>query len=74
MHIIVMPAWIAGTQVRKDAFGNIHVSLDCSVPCWNDAMERFCFNCSNPASVFSKERRESTKFMTNKYPNSSWPS
>ena len=39
MHIIVMPAWIAGTQVRKDAFGNIHVSLDCSVPCWNDAME-----------------------------------
>jgi hypothetical protein len=23
----VMPAWIAGIQVREDAFGNIHVSL-----------------------------------------------
>ena len=31
----VMPAWIAGIQVRKDACGNIHVSLDSSIPCWN---------------------------------------
>ena len=35
----VMPAWIAGIQVRKDASGNIHVKLDSSTPCWNDARE-----------------------------------
>ena len=35
----VMPAWIAGIQVRKDASGNIHVNLDSSTPCWNDARE-----------------------------------
>jgi hypothetical protein len=35
----VMPAWIAGIQVRKDASGNIHVNLDSSTPCWNDAIE-----------------------------------
>ena len=34
-----MPAWIAGIQVRKDASGNIHVNLDSSTPCWNDAIE-----------------------------------
>ena len=33
----VMPAWIAGIPVRKDASGNIHVNLDSSTPCWNDA-------------------------------------
>jgi hypothetical protein len=38
-QIIVMPAWIAGIQVRKDASGNIHVNLDSSTPCWNDAIE-----------------------------------
>ena len=26
-------------QVRKDAPGNIHVGLDSSTPCWNDAIE-----------------------------------
>jgi hypothetical protein len=36
-QIFVMPAWIAGIQVRKDASGNIHVNLDSSAPCWNDA-------------------------------------
>jgi hypothetical protein len=35
----VMPAWIAGIQVRKDASGNIRVNLDSSTPCWNDAIE-----------------------------------
>ena len=35
----VMPAWIAGIQVRTDASGDIHVSLDSSTPCWNDAIE-----------------------------------
>jgi hypothetical protein len=38
MQIIVMPAWIAGIQVRKNASGNIHVNLDSSTPCWNDAI------------------------------------
>jgi hypothetical protein len=35
----VMPAWIAGIQVREDACGNIHVSLDSSAPCWNDSIK-----------------------------------
>jgi hypothetical protein len=35
----VMPAWIAGIQARKDAPRNIHVDLDSSPPCWNDAVE-----------------------------------
>jgi len=39
MQIIVMPAWIAGMQVRKDASGDIHVNLDSSIPRWNDAIE-----------------------------------
>jgi hypothetical protein len=34
----VMPARIAGIQVRKDASGDIHVNLDSSTPCWNDAI------------------------------------
>src|SRR2546426_10629131 len=33
---LVMPAWIAGIQVRKDASGDIRVNLDSSTPCWND--------------------------------------
>jgi hypothetical protein len=36
---IVMPAWIAGIQVRKDASGDVHVNLDSSTPCWNDGVE-----------------------------------
>ena len=35
----VLPAWIAGIQIRKDASGNIHVNLDSSTPCWNDVIE-----------------------------------
>jgi len=26
-------------QIRKDASGNVHVDLDSSTPCWNDAIE-----------------------------------
>jgi len=36
MQMFVMPAWIAGIQVRKDASGDIHVNLDSSIPCWNE--------------------------------------
>jgi hypothetical protein len=38
MCILVMPAWIAGIQVRQDASGNILVDLDSS-SCWNDVLE-----------------------------------
>ena len=44
MQIFVMPAWIAGIQVCKDASGDIRVNLDSSTPCWNDAIEGFCLN------------------------------
>jgi hypothetical protein len=44
MQILVMPAWMAGNRVRKDASGNIHVGLDSSTPCWNDAVEGFFSN------------------------------
>jgi hypothetical protein len=37
----VVPAWIAGIHVRKDAFGDIDVNLDSSAPCWNDGIEGF---------------------------------
>jgi len=35
----VMPAWIAGIQVRRGASGDIHVNLGSSTPCWNDEIE-----------------------------------
>ena len=47
MQIIVMPACIVGIhQVRRDAFGDIHVDLDSSTPCWNDDVEGFCLHCN----------------------------
>jgi hypothetical protein len=59
MQIFVMPAWIAGIQVCKDASGNIHVNLDSSTPCWNDAVEGFCFELIELlCPVFSKEDTE----------------
>jgi hypothetical protein len=61
MVILVMPAWIAGIQVRKDAPGNIHVNLDSSTPCWNDAIEAFYLKLTEaPPPVFSKDTK-STK-------------
>ncbi len=39
MQIIVMPAWMAGIQIRNDASGKHPCNLDSSTPCWNDAME-----------------------------------
>ena len=41
MQINVMPAGMAGIQIRKDASGNVHVNLDSSIPYWNDVIERF---------------------------------
>jgi hypothetical protein len=54
IQIFVMPAWIAGIQVCTDASGNVHVSLDSSTPCWNDAIEGFCFKLTGapPPRIF----------------------
>jgi hypothetical protein len=39
----VMPAWVAGIQVRKDASRDIRVNLmDSSSPCWNDSTKGLC--------------------------------
>jgi hypothetical protein len=54
MQSFVMPAWIAGTQVRKDASGDIHVGLDSSTPCWNDANRPFCLIDRNSPTRVSK--------------------
>jgi hypothetical protein len=57
-RMFVMPAWIAGIQVSKDASGDIHVGLDSSTPCWNDAIEGSACNergasiLLNPADNF----------------------
>jgi hypothetical protein len=47
-QILVMPAWMAGIQVRKDASGDIRVNLDSGAPCWNDGIEVVCLNRSLP--------------------------
>ena len=44
MQIFVMPAWMAGIQVRMETSRDIHVNLDSSTPCWNDPIEGFCLN------------------------------
>ena len=42
--------------------GDIHVSLDSSTPCWNDAIEGFCFKLIEaPPPVFSKKSAKFTK-------------
>jgi hypothetical protein len=60
IKIFVMPAWIAGIQVCKDASGNIHVNLDSSTPCWNDAIEGFCFKLieAPPPRIFEGAHEE----------------
>jgi hypothetical protein len=56
IEITVMPAWMAGIQACKDASGNLHVNLDSSAPCWNDANEGFCLiDPSLSAPYFQKE-------------------
>jgi hypothetical protein len=56
--LFVMPAWIAGIQIRKDASGDIHVNLDSSTPCWNDAIEGSAnVTEARPARIFKGERK-----------------
>jgi hypothetical protein len=53
----VMPAWIAGIQVHKDASGNIHVNLDSSAPYWNDAMEETLLEVTEvPLALYFQRR------------------
>ena len=56
IQIFVMPEWIAGIQVCKDASGNIHVNLDSSTPCWNDAIEACCLKliAASPPLYFQR--------------------
>ena len=59
---LVIPAWIVGVQVRKDASGNVRVNLDSSTPCWNDAIEGPLLKVTEvPSPIFSKEDTKSTK-------------
>ena len=44
--------------------GNIHVNLDSSTPCWNDAIEGFCFKLIEvpPPGIF-KEGHEGVRIL-----------
>jgi hypothetical protein len=54
LQSFVMPAWIAGIHlVREDAFGNVHVNLDSSSPCWNDLIEGFLIEAP-PPGIFTR--------------------
>ena len=48
---LVMPAWIAGIQFRKDVSEDIRVDLDSSTPCWNDAIGGALLNDRSPFSL-----------------------
>jgi hypothetical protein len=63
----VMPAWIVGIEARTDASGDIHVNLDSSSPCWNDAIEAPLLELTEaPPHVFSKEDPKVTKNLISK--------
>ena len=54
---LVMPAWKAGIQVRKDASEDIRVNLDSSAPCWNDAIVVFSLNDRSPSKLYFQKRQ-----------------
>jgi hypothetical protein len=58
IEIAIMPAWIAGIQARKEASGNVHVNLDSSTPCWNDAIEGALLKLTEapPPRIFKRRR------------------
>jgi hypothetical protein len=60
MRIFVMPARIAGIQARKDASVNVHVDLDSSAPCWNDAIEGALLKLieARARGIFNGDREE----------------
>jgi len=51
----VMPGWIAGIQIRKAASGNVHVNLDSSAPCSNDATEEALLEVTEVPQPRTKE-------------------
>jgi len=68
----VMPAWIAGIHVRKDDSGNIHVNLDSSAPCWNDAIEGVLLEVTEVPSAPVFQRTAGRKFMGGKAHDYRW--
>ena len=71
-----MPAWMAGIhQVRKDASGDVRVSLDSSAPCWNDAIGAALREVPKSLSpVYFKGGREEHEVREYKIYNPSCPS
>jgi hypothetical protein len=56
---------------RKDAFGNIHVNLDSSTPCWNDAIAVLLELTEAPPPLILKGENEVQEQTS--YPNLSHP-
>jgi hypothetical protein len=57
--MIVLPAWIAGIQVRKDASGNIHVTWILALHAGMTILKRSAFKLAEATPpAFSKESRE----------------
>ena len=52
MQIFVMSAWIAGIQVAG-CYGDIHVNLNSSTKCWNDAI-KVLLKVTSPARISKK--------------------
>jgi hypothetical protein len=58
----VIPAWIAGIQVRKDASEDVHVTLDSSNPCWNDVIEEVRLQITEvPPPYFQRSTRRARR-------------
>src|SRR5215467_4764678 len=58
----VIPAWIAGIQVRKDASEDVHVTLDSSNPCWNDVIEELRLQITEvPPRIFKGRGQEDSR-------------
>src|SRR5262249_40693551 len=73
--IFVMSALIAGIQVHKDASGSVHVNLDSSTPCSNDAIEVLELTEARPRGIFQGARMEGKSFFERLFipPTAPWP-
>jgi hypothetical protein len=60
MQAFVMPACIAGIQ-SQDAFGDIHINLDSSIPCWNAS--RILLKTEGSRPYFQRERKEGNEII-----------
>jgi hypothetical protein len=53
----VIPAWIAGIEVRTDASEDVHLTLDSSNPCCNDVIEEVRLQITEvPPPYFQRKR------------------